>query len=106
MRKIQAHKTHRTRETEIYVVHPVCATSTTNHQSFLSIIQEKMKRQNLQQIHCNILCSLSQSPSLFLAPRIHTYCIAAIQCPHKSEGLPSREKNPNLNITSTVRSFV
>ena len=102
--KIQAHETHKTRETQIYVVHPVWATSTLNNQSFLSIIQQKLKRQNLQQIHCNILCSLSQSPSLFLAPRIHIPCTTAIQYPHKSEGLPSRAKNPNLNITSTVRS--
>ena len=40
MRKIQAHKTHKTRETQIYVVHPVWATSTPNSQSFLYIIQQ------------------------------------------------------------------
>ena len=57
------------------------------------LLSRKMKRQNLQQIRCNILCSLSQSPSLFLAPRIHIQYTTAIQYPHKSEGLPSREKN-------------
>ena len=105
MGKTQAHKTHKTRETQIYVVHPVWATSALNSQSFLFIIQQKLKRQNLQQIHCNILCSLSQYPSLFLAPRIHTHYTAAIQYPHKSEGLLSRAKNTKLNITSTIRSF-
>ena len=68
------------------------------------LLSSKMKRHNLQQIHCNILCSLSQFPSFFLAPRIHVQHTVAIQCPHKSEGLPSREKNPNINITSTIRS--
>ena len=33
-------KTHKTRETQIHVVHPVWATSTLNNQSFLSIIQQ------------------------------------------------------------------
>ena len=104
MRKIQAHKTRKTRETKIYMVHPVWATSTPNNQSFLYIIQQIMKRQNLQQICCNILCCLSQSPYLFPAQRIHMHYTAAIQYPHKSEGFPSREKNPKLNITSTIRS--
>ena len=86
MRKIQAHKTHKTRETQIYVVHPVWATSTrTASPSF--ILSNKMKRQNLQQIRCNILCSLSQSPSLFLAPRIHSSYTATIQCPHIYKGV-------------------
>ena len=38
--KIQAHKTHKTRETQIYVVHLVWATSTPNSQSFIFIIQQ------------------------------------------------------------------
>ena len=67
MQKIQAHKTHKTKETQIYVVHPVWAASTPNSQSFLSIILQNLKRQNLQQICCNILCSLSQSPYMFPA---------------------------------------
>ena len=45
MRKIQAHKTHKTRETQIYVVHPVWATSTPNSQFFLSIIQQNEETQ-------------------------------------------------------------
>ena len=94
MWKTKAPKTHKTIETKIYVVHLVWPTSTPNSQSFLSIIQQKMKRHNLQQICCNILCSLSQSPYLFLALRIHTNSIAAIQYPHKREGLPYREKKP------------
>ena len=69
------------------------------------LLSSKMKRHNLQQIHCNIPCSLSQSPSLFLTPRIHIQYTADIQYPHKSEGFPSREKSPKLNIDSTVRSF-
>ena len=40
MRKTHAHKTHKTRETQIYVVHLVWATSTPDSQSFLSIIQQ------------------------------------------------------------------
>ena len=40
MRKTQAHKTLKTREAQIYVVHPVCTMSTPNSQSFLSIIQQ------------------------------------------------------------------
>ena len=40
MLKIQPHKTHKTRETQIYVVHPIWATSTPNSQSFISIIQQ------------------------------------------------------------------
>ena len=35
------------------------------------LLSSKMKRQNLQQICCNILYSLSQSHYLFLAQRIH-----------------------------------
>ena len=68
------------------------------------LLSSEMKRHNLQQINCNILCSLSQYPYLFLALRIHTQYTAAIQYPHQSEGFPSREKNPNINITSTIRS--
>ena len=45
MRKTQAHKTHKTIETQIYVVHPVWATSTPNNQSFLSIIQQNEETQ-------------------------------------------------------------
>ena len=45
MQKIQAHKTHKTRETQIYVVHQVWATSTPNNQSFLSIIQQNEETQ-------------------------------------------------------------
>ena len=56
------------------------------------LLSSKMKRQNLQQIYCNILYSLSQSPSLFPAQRIHIFYTAAIQYPHKREGFPSREK--------------
>ena len=89
MQKMQAHKTNKTRETQIYVVHPVWATSTLNSQSFLSIIQQNEERQ--QHIHCNIVRSLSQSHSLLLAPRIHIPYIATIQSPHTSEGVPSRE---------------
>ena len=40
MQKTQTQKTHKTRETQIYVVHPVWATSTPNSQSFLYIIQQ------------------------------------------------------------------
>ena len=42
----------------------------TTSPSFL--LSSKMKRHNLHHIRCNILCSLSQSPYLFLALRIHT----------------------------------
>ena len=45
MQKTQAHKTHKTRETQIYAVHPVWATSTPNSQSFLSIIQKNEETQ-------------------------------------------------------------
>ena len=43
--EIQTQKTHKTRETQIYVVHPVWATSTPNSQSFLSIIQQNEETQ-------------------------------------------------------------
>ena len=46
------------------------------------LLSSKMKRHNLQQILCNICCSLSQSPYLFLALRIHIQYTAAIQYPH------------------------
>ena len=68
------------------------------------ILSNKMKRHNLQQIRCNILCSLSQSPYLFLSLRIHIQYTAAITCPHTIKGFPSRAKNPKRNITSTIRS--
>ena len=45
MRKTQAHKTNKTRETKIYVVHPVWATSAPNNQSFLSNIQQNEETQ-------------------------------------------------------------
>ena len=86
-----------------YVVHPTWATSMKKTSpSFL--FSNKMKRQNLQQIYCNILYSLSQSPYLFLTLIIHIQYTATIQYPHTSKVLPSREKNPKLNITSTIRS--
>ena len=43
--KKQAHKTHKTKETQIYMVHPVWATSTLNNHSFLSIIQQNEETQ-------------------------------------------------------------
>ena len=45
MWKTQAHKTHKTRETQIYVVHSVWATSTPNSESFLSILQQNEETQ-------------------------------------------------------------
>ena len=45
MQKIQAHKTHKTRETQIYVVHPVWVTYTPNIQSLFSIIQQNEETQ-------------------------------------------------------------
>ena len=69
------------------------------------LLSSKMKRQNLQQIHCNILFSLSQSPYMFPAQRIHIKNTwPQYNTLIKNEGLPSRAKNPKLNITSTVKS--
>ena len=45
MWKIQPHKTHKTRETQIYVVHPIWDTSTPNSFSFLCIIQQNEETQ-------------------------------------------------------------
>lgn len=45
MKKTQAHKTRKTRETHIYLVHLVLAMSTTNNQSFLSIIRQNEETQ-------------------------------------------------------------
>ena len=77
MQKIQAHKAHKNqRDIDIRgspslgYVHP--------EQPILPFYYPaKMKRQNLQKIRCNILCSLSQSPYLFLTLRIHIQYIAA-----------------------------
>ena len=95
---------HKTRETQIYVVHPVWATSTPNSQSFLSIIQQNEETQ-LQQIRCNILCFLSQSHlSISRSQNTHLLHSLKYNALIQREGLPSREKNPKLNISSTVRS--
>ena len=63
---------HRTRETQIYVVHPIWAMSIDKQPILPFILSSKMKRYNLQQIHCNFLFSLTQCPlSLFLRIIIH-----------------------------------
>ena len=41
----QTQKTYKTRETQIYVVHPIWATSTPNNQSFFYIIPQDEETQ-------------------------------------------------------------
>jgi hypothetical protein len=92
----KTHKIHNTRETQIYVVHPVWATSTREiARSFLFIIKQ-MKGYNLQQNPLLLFLTVSS-----LKIQYSSSTIAAIHFPHK-RGLPSREKNPN--IISTIRS--
>ena len=59
----QAHKTHKTRETQIYVVHLVWATSTMNNQSFLFIIQQNEETQPTTYPLFSLTVSLSVSRS-------------------------------------------
>ncbi len=76
----------------------------TSNPSFL--LSSKMKRDNLQQIHCNILCFLSQS-HLSVSRSENTHIMHSLnKMPsYKERGFPSREKNPKPNISSTIRSF-
>ena len=67
MRKTQAHKTHKNRETQIYMVHPVWATSTPNSQSFLSIIQQNEETKPT----ADPVFSLTVSLSLFRSENTH-----------------------------------
>ena len=94
---------HKTREKHIYVVHPIWATSTKKWPILPFILSSKMKRYNLQQMRCNSLFSLTQSP-LYFSHRIQIY-ISAIQFPHIQRGVSFYGKNLKLNITSTVRSL-
>ena len=71
---------HKARETQIYVVHPIWATSMKKQLVLPFILSNKLKRYNLQQICCNSLFALTQSPLSF-SLRIEIY-IDAIQLPH------------------------
>jgi len=53
---------HKTRETHIYMVHPILATSMEKQPILPFILSSKMKRYNLQQIRCNFLFALTQPP--------------------------------------------
>ena len=65
----------------------------------------KMKRHNLQQIRCNILCFLSQSHlPVSRSENTHLYRRLKYNALIQREGLPSGAKNPKLNISSPVRS--
>lgn len=69
------------------------------------LLSSKMKRHNLQQICCNILCFLSQSHlSISRSPNTHISHSLKYNTLIQREGLPSRAKNPKLNISSTIRS--
>jgi len=69
------------------------------------LLSSKMKRHNLQQNRCNILCFLSQSHlSVSRSQNTHLYHSLKYNALIQREGLPSRAKNPKLNISSTVRS--
>ena len=63
---------HRTRETQIYVVHSIWDMSTDKQPILPFILSSEMKRYNLQKIHCNFFFSLTQCPlSLSLRIVIH-----------------------------------
>ena len=76
--EIQTQKTHKTRETQIYVVHPVWSTSMEKQPLILFILSSKLKRYNLQEIHCNSLFALN----ILSLPHSKYRYIDAIQFPH------------------------
>jgi len=65
-------KTHKTIETQIYVVHPIWAASMQKQQVLPFILSKKIKRYNLQHIHYNSLFGVTQSP-LSLAQNTHLH---------------------------------
>jgi hypothetical protein len=63
MQKQKTQKTHNTRETQIYVVHPVWVTSTREiARSFLYYYPTNEGIQPTKKTRCNFLFFLSQSP--------------------------------------------
>ena len=83
---------HKTRETQIYVVHPIWATSMEKHPVLPFILSSKLKRYNLQHIRCNSLFTLTQSPLSFsLTVQIH---IDQYNSLINSKGLLSKGKKP------------
>ena len=93
---------HKTRETQKYVVHPVWTMYTEKNPVLLFILSSKLKRYNLQQIRCNSLFSLNL---LSLPHSEYRYTYMQYNSLIYSEGLPSRAKNPKLNINSIVISL-
>jgi len=60
------------------------------------LLSSKMKRHNLQQIHCNILCFLSQSHLSISCSRIHIYFTASNTMPsYKERGCLLGKKSLN-----------
>src|SRR5271168_3701351 len=69
------------------------------------LLSKKMKRHNLQQVHCNILCFLSQSHlSVSLSQNTHLSHSLKYNALIQRGGCLLGQKNPKLNISSTVRS--
>jgi len=69
------------------------------------LLSSKMKRHNLQQNRCNILCFLSQS-HLYISRSKNTHLFHSLKYNSliQKEGFPSREKKPKLSISFIVRS--
>ena len=91
---------HRTRETEIYMVHIVWATSTEKKPVLPFILSNKLKRYNLQH---SIVIPSSLSHNLLSLSHIEYRSTQTQYFLIYSEGFPSMERKSKLNITSTVK---